>query len=348
MAAGMDRRSFIKTAAVATAGLATPSLLAGCGSSSGGAKNGNGQGLYSTDITVSEYPVTALCLPYIVGMDDGIFKKHQWQIKDIVGGSGGGTAVRNIVVGDLPVGEMELTAAVQAWTQGAPIKVVGGCCNSVNDQIFVTRQDVKFDSMSDLIGKRVGYTNPASGSQAILSLTLDRLGLTKNVETVATGGLSEGFTLLDSGNIDFTISLTQLFSQQKSKYKVAWTAGQYIPKFTTSVVLASNKFLNTNSQLLREYLQARAASCLKIQQDPNAAAAQWAKAAKLPLAGPKAALKGFNLKETFLPNGFNKQGIDAALQSMELLGQLETPASQVPLNKIIDQRFVPSNAKISL
>ena len=135
--------------------------------------------------------------------------------KSIVGSEGGGTTVRNVVSGGLPIGEVATTAAVTAFMAGADIRIVGGGVASSKDVFWVTGPDSELDSIEDLAGKEVGYTSPGSVTQGLLALSLERSGVgVDNVKTRSMGGLTEGLTALKNGDIDAAAILEPMFSEQ--------------------------------------------------------------------------------------------------------------------------------------
>ena len=83
--------------------------LAACGDS------GLTEGGEGGDVTVSNHPALLFSPPWIAAMDQGLFEKHGVRVKQIVGSEGGGTTVRNVVSGGLPIGEVATTAAVTAF-----------------------------------------------------------------------------------------------------------------------------------------------------------------------------------------------------------------------------------------
>ena len=161
--------------------------LAACGDS------GLTEGGEGGDVTVSNHTALLFSPPWIAALDQGLFEKNGVRVKQIVGSEGGGTTVRNVVSGGLPIGEVATTAAVTAFHAGADIRIVGGGVASSKDVCWVTRPDSKLDSIEDLKGKEVGYTSPGSVTQGLLALSLERSGVgVDNVKTRSMGGLTEG------------------------------------------------------------------------------------------------------------------------------------------------------------
>ena len=69
-------------------------------------------------ITVTHWGAAFYGAPYAVAMAKGFFKQHGVDITGVLTSTGGGTSVRNTLAGDLPYGEVALSAAVEAIRAG--------------------------------------------------------------------------------------------------------------------------------------------------------------------------------------------------------------------------------------
>src|SRR5687767_4103347 len=98
--------------------LALVGALNGCGDA------GLTEGAEGGDVTVSNHPALLFSPPWIAAQDQKLFEKQGLNVKQIVGSEGGGTTVRNVVSGGLPIGEVATTAAVTAFMAGADIRIV--------------------------------------------------------------------------------------------------------------------------------------------------------------------------------------------------------------------------------
>src|SRR6478672_834723 len=76
-------------------------------------------------ITVTHWGAAFYGAPYAVAMEKGFFKKRGVDITGILTSAGGGTSVRNTLAGDLPFGEVALSAAVEAIKNGIPLRIIG-------------------------------------------------------------------------------------------------------------------------------------------------------------------------------------------------------------------------------
>ena len=206
------------------------------------------EGAEGGDVTVSNHPALLFSPPWIAAQDQKLFQKHGLNVKQIVGSEGGGTTVRNVVSGGLPIGEVATTAAITAFNAGADIRIVGGGVASSKDSYWVVRKDSPLESIEDLKGKKVGYTSPGSVSQGLLALSLERSGVgVDNVEMRTMGGLTEGLTALKQGDIDAAAILEPVYSEQAEEegWKIVFKASDYVPEFLSTVVITGPGVLET-------------------------------------------------------------------------------------------------------
>ena len=129
------------------------------------------------EIVVSNYGVTTNGMPYAVAMAKGFFKQQGADVTGILSSDGGGTTVRTMLGGNLAYGEINPTATVIAIQQGADLKIVSDNVQTVAEFIWAVKPDSPIKTAADLKGKKIGYTNPRSTSQALAILVLEKAGL---------------------------------------------------------------------------------------------------------------------------------------------------------------------------
>lgn len=238
----MERRKFLKR----TGGTVALTALAGCssnggdGSSGGDSDGGNDDGdsgspegeggsssgsdggsVFTTEATVTHWPILMYAPPYAVAQENGYFEEEGISIENFVGSSGGGTTVRNVVTGGLAFGEVATPAAVNACYAGAPLKIIAGATNTPGTINWVSPSDSDITSITDLEGKTVGYTSAGSVTQNTSALAAKRAdGVDhESITFRAMGGLSEGLTALSEGSIAAAANLDPIFSKQQQSGK---------------------------------------------------------------------------------------------------------------------------------
>src|ERR1043165_2737695 len=119
------------------------------------------------EIVVSNYGAPTNGMPYAVAMAKGFFKQQGADVTGILSSDGGGTTVRTMLGGNLAYGETNPTATVTAIQSGADLRIVSDNEQTVAEFIWAVNPDSPTQTPADLKGKKIGYTNPRSTSQAL-------------------------------------------------------------------------------------------------------------------------------------------------------------------------------------
>src|SRR5207245_4224407 len=114
---------------------------------------------------------------YAVAMDKGFFKQRGVDITGVLTSTGGGTSVRNTLAGDLPFGEVALSAAVEAIKAGQPLKIVCAGAESVADILWIATPDSPLGSIKDIVGRKIGFTSPGSVPNTLILMAMKAQGL---------------------------------------------------------------------------------------------------------------------------------------------------------------------------
>src|SRR5437868_3726822 len=156
------------------------------------------------ELVVSNFAVSANGMPFGVAMAKGYFKDEGLNITGLISSAGGGTTLRNMLAGGgSPYGEVNPVAVVSAVLAGADLKIVSDNVLTVAEFVWAVKPDSPIKSIKDFKGKKIGYTNPRSTSQALARMHLQAGGYSESdAELVKTGGFGEGIAALDSGQID--------------------------------------------------------------------------------------------------------------------------------------------------
>lgn len=326
-------------APLAALGLAS-GVLAGCG---GDTIEASDSGVYEIPITVSHHPTLLYSVPYIVAQQKGFFADEKIKITEIIGSEGGGTTVRNVVTGDLPLGEVATPAAAQALAQGSDVVAVGGGAQSVAEINYVAPKGSGPASIEELAGTKVAYTSPGSVTQGVLALSLENAGVDPSkVQAKALGGISEGLTALDSGAVDVAANLEPVYSSDPAPYDVVFWANEQVPAFQQTVIIAGKEIVEQQPEVVEGFINARAKAIEWIKQNPDEAAAMWAKEADLEPSVTEAALKTV-LKDDYYGVGFDSEGLQAVDKQMKLIDLI--PAGQeIPWEDLIDTSLLPQGA----
>lgn len=329
-----------RAAAVVAVGLLS-SATAACGDDETIAAND--EGVYEIPITVTHYPTLLYAVPYVVGIEKGFFAEEDIELTEIAGSEGGGTTVRNVVTGDLPIGEVATPGAAQALAQGSDVVAVGGGVQSVAEINFVTSKGKGPKSIEELAGSTVSYTSPGSVTQGVLALSLDAAGVPpKEVNSKALGGVGEGLTALDSGAVDAAANMEPIYSGDPDPFDVAFWANDHVPEFQQTVIIAGPDLVENQPELVESFLRARAKAVEWINENPAEAAALWAKEADIDEKVAQQALTTV-LEDDYYGIGFSEEGLSAVDKEMQLI-DLVPEGQEIPWEDLIDSSLLPEGA----
>src|SRR6266496_1116858 len=143
---------------------------------------------------------------------------------------------RFCVLGDSSLGGAHHASGLIAFHQriarrhGANLRIISDNVLTVAEFVWAVKPDSPIKSIKDFKGKKIGYTNPRSTSQALARMLLQQAGYSEaDAELVKTGGFGEGIAALDSGQIDVAAITEPLWSKVKNKYRAVVVASETLP-----------------------------------------------------------------------------------------------------------------------
>jgi len=290
-------------------------------------------------LAVSQYGRVTASLPWAVAMEKGYFSDAGVKVDEIIAGAGGGTTLRNVLASDLPYGEVATSAALAAARSGIDVVIVNSASSHIGEIALVADPRSGVKTMSDLAGKKAGFTAPKSTSEILLRLALKATGMEGKVEPVATGGFGPGITALTTGAIQATPIIDPVLTLDAAKYQVVLPFADIIPRMTWLVGITTRQFADKNPELLRKLIAIRGRGvdfiyknrdeAMQIyanvwQQDPQQVATYFP--------------KYFGYEGEWTHGEFEKLGLDKMSEGLQLVGEVEKP---VDWNAIIDQQFLP-------
>jgi NitT/TauT family transport system substrate-binding protein len=190
-----------------------------------------------------------------VGQDKGWYKTPQIEVTDLVTGGGGGTAVRNMVGGNIDYGIISTSATLSAIRSGLDIRIVHSAIRTSEDLFWVAMPNSGIKSIQDLKGKKLGFTRPKSISETLAKWKLKKHGLEGQVQMVSLGAVGAGLSALESGGVDAALILEPLWSARKGRYVVAFDLSD-LPPMTQMVGVASGKMIRDQPEALRALVRA--------------------------------------------------------------------------------------------
>ena len=301
------------------------------------------------EIVVSNYGVTTNGMPFAVAMAKGFFKQQGADVTGVLTSDGGGTTVRTMLGGNLAYGEINPTATVIAIQQGADLKIVSDNVQTVAEFVWAVKPDSPIKTAADLKGKKIGYTNPRSTSQALAILVLEKAGLKpSDAELVKTGGFGEGVVALDLGAVDITPIPEPLWSKYQGRYRAVVKASDLLPPLDNVVGVTTGKAAKERGDFIRAVIRARRQAVDYMYANPDESADIIAKVYNLEPAVAKSAVK--NLLGSHDKSGvkywsggeINLKAMNEMMRAQKIVGALKDDPDWT---KIIDESFLPDDLK---
>jgi NitT/TauT family transport system substrate-binding protein len=299
-------------------------------------------------IVVTQYGNTAGGWPYAIALAKGFFKAEGLDITGIISSQGGGTSLRNMLAGDVVYGEVNPGAVVVANQHGAGLTIISDNTISVADLVWVAKAGSPIRSIQDLRGKKIGYTNPRSTSQALAFLMLKAAGLAPgDVELVKTGGFGEGLAALENGLIDVTPVGEPLLAQVRPKVQIVVDGKDVLPVLANVVGVTTADGLARKGDFLRALLRARRTAVQFLYAHPDEVTGILAKLHNL---APDVITSAVNNLATFKQDGFpyfsegrfDVPGLKRMVEVQKSVGAIE---GEIDLTGMINMDFLPDDQR---
>jgi len=300
-------------------------------------------------IVVSNYAVTTNGMPFAVAMEKGYFKEFKVDVDGILTSDGGGTTIRNLLGGKLSYGEAAVSAVVSAVQGGADLKIISGNVHTVAEFVWVAMPKSPVNSLKDLKGRKLGYTNPRSTSQALAILIMEGLKLKENeVELVRTGGFGAGLTMLEIGGVDVVPVAEPLWSKNQGKYKLIASAPDILPALSNVVGVTTAEAAKSRGDFIRGVIRARRKAVEYMVSITKDAAAIIAKAYDLEVPVAEATVRNLLASEKkggipyWGPGDIRIDTMDNMIRAQKIVGALKGDADW---SKLVDESFLPDDLK---
>jgi NitT/TauT family transport system substrate-binding protein len=301
------------------------------------------------EIAVGNYGVSANGMPFGVALVKGYFKEEGLNITGLISSAGGGTSLRNMLAGGgVPYGEVNPGVVVSAILAGADLRIVSDNVLTVAEFVWAVKPDSPIKSIKDFKGKKIGYTNPRSTSQALARMLLQAGGYSEaDAELVKTGGFGEGIAALDSGQIDVAAITEPLWSKVKNKYRAVVVASETLPPLDNVVGVTTIEMAEKKGDFIRAVIRARRKAVIFMREHPDEAAAIVAKEYNIDLEVAKSAVRNLTTSKTkgvpyWGEGAIHLEGLKRMIEAQRSVGAI---SGEVDYSKIIDTRFLPDDLK---
>jgi len=299
-------------------------------------------------IAVGNFGVAANGMPFAVALEKGYFKAEGIDVTGIISSAGGGTSLRNMLAGGVPYGEVNPGVVVAAIQQGADLKIISDNVLTVAEFVWAVKPDSPVRSIKDFKGRKIGYTNPRSTSQALDVLLLETAGLKpEDAELVKAGGFGEQVVALNLGALDIGTLADPVWSKNKADFRVVVRAVDALPPLCNVVGVATGTAIAEKGDFLRAVIRGRRKAVEFMQANPAESARIIAKAYNIDEAVALSAVTNLVSSSTggvpyWGAGKFDIDGMNRMIRAQKLVGAF---TGDVDWSKIIDARFLPDDLK---
>jgi len=288
-------------------------------------------------LTVSQYSRIMATLPWAVALEKGMFKDAGLDIDGLTAGSGGGTAMRNMLASELPFGEVATPVAVAAAKSGIELKIIYAASNQIGELAWASKPDSNINSIKDLVGRRVAFTNPKSTTEMVIRYALKMEGLTDKVEVIPLGGLGPALTALSQGAVAAAPIVDPRLTLQPKEQKILFYASKYYPQFPWEVGVTTKEFADKHPDTVRRIIAVRRKAVEYIYAHPKEAAEVYAKVWNVSQQEAEAILPKFFEWKHWSAGNFSAEGLAALTEGLNLVGEVSGP---VDWPALIDQSYL--------
>lgn len=299
-------------------------------------------------IAVGNFGVSANGMPFAVALDKGFFTAEGIKVDGIITSAGGGTSLRNMIAGGVPYGEVNPGVVVAAITQGADLRIISDNVLTVAEFVWAVKPDSPIKTLADIKGKKVGYTNPRSTSQALAQMVAQKAGLQpSDIELVRTGGFGEGYAALGTGMIDVAPIPEPLWAQYKDKLRAIAYASEILPPLSNVVGVTTANMAAEKGDFIRAVIRARRKAVEFMIANPDEAGDIVAKHYNLTPAVARSAVRNLVTSKTqgveYWGSGqINMEGLKRMIDVQKSLGAIQGDAD---VTKMVDTQFLPEDIR---
>ena len=299
-------------------------------------------------IVVTNYGVAANGMPFAVAMEKGFFQQEGADISGILSSDGGGSTVRVMLGGNLAYGEIAVAGTVAAIQQGADLRIVSDNALTVAEFAWAVKKGSAIKSLADLKGKKIGFTNPKSTSQAVDVVMLEKMGIKlTDVELVRTGGYGEQVVALGLGAIDVATLADPVWSKNAADLQPIGFADDVLPPLCDVVGVATGDAIRKRPDFVRAIIRGRRKAVEFMNAHPDEAGDIIAKVYNLEPAVVRAAVGrlvkvGKSGMPYWGPGNFDFPGMDRMIQAQTSVGAFSGTADWT---KLVDTSLLPDDLK---
>jgi NitT/TauT family transport system substrate-binding protein len=294
-------------------------------------------------IHLSHYGEVMPTVPWAVAFSRHMFQKNGVNVTDVIGSSGGGTTIRNMLAGGLGFGEVAAGATVAGIQAGLPVRIVGVGVDNASENVWVVPKASPVHGIKDLKGKNMGITSPNGITTAYAKMLLEKNGMTlKDVNAVPIG-TGAGIAALDAGKLDATYEYEPLYSRDEAKFRIIANVGDVYPRLVNLFLVATQDMIDHHPDQLRAIMLTYKQAVDFVYAHPKEAAdiatPYMVSTNQAIMERAVARLVTFH---AWADGSFDKSAMDNLQKILLLAGEIK---SKVDFKPMIDNRFLAPGTK---
>jgi NitT/TauT family transport system substrate-binding protein len=346
--ADMNRRDIMRYMAAGGLVLGSSGLLAACSTSSGSGTKASGQ---SFDLIISAYPSELRNLPWIIAKDQNYWQKSGLNVT-YVASNGGGTTLRAMELGSVPLSDGAPNSAISAFYSGSAIQILGAM--STFTQGFVQRPDESINTIADLKGKTMGYTSTGSVTQLVNLMLIKQAGLVGDVQNVALGSVDNGLPALLRGEVDIVLGdfPSTGAALKAGQVKASFTIQEVLPGFLSTVMIGSQLVVKDNPALIQEIVNIRQKAADWAANNPDAALKLYQEASGADTVSAEYDYNSSKPFDEFFSPKLSIKGLQQLQLGMSVAGQEPTDSTGNPIpiqwSQIVNQNFLSPSDRTNI
>ena len=156
----------------------------------------------AAEIHLSHFGQVMVSVPWIIALEQDLFRKNGVDVTDVITSQGGGTTLRNMLAGGVPFADAAIGATVTGFAAGLPIRIVGTSTTNAADNDWVVLADSPVKSLRDVVGGKFGTTTPGGLTRVYGEMLLRHHGIDPAQVTQVPLGVGAAVAALNSSAVD--------------------------------------------------------------------------------------------------------------------------------------------------
>ena len=274
--------------------------------------------------------------PLYLGQDVGIFKKQSLNL-EMIFIPGGSLSLQALIGKSLDLLMTGGPPVVNAYLQGAKIKIIGGATNLL-PYMFVATGGIR--SPEQLKGKNIGISRFGSNTDYVVRLALGQFALLPNeVQILQVGGSQGRLVAMKSGAIQATVlSPEESLVAQKMGYGILLDFIEKGIEFPHVNVVARDDYLEAQAQTVRSFMRAYIESVRYYKTHRTEAISKIVFLSKLPDRQMGEAVYDNSLRATPDDGKPTLKGMEVVIDA----AAKENPkAKGLTVQQLVDLRYIP-------